>query len=153
VTDESGRYEVKPDTNGLVEMVAAADGFELNRQVAQPGWTAFDFTLRKIVRLPAGEAITLELGPTDSLYGFDDEYRARVVRLTASMHGEVEVRATMDRTGHPLQLSLGHPILEFPFFGLVLTVSEGGESQVLVLVDWTMTRAESFTLVSRFSPR
>jgi len=157
VTDHSGRYEITTDTNGVLDIVAAADGFEPNEQLAQPGLTAFDLTLRKVVRIPAGEAITLELGPTDSLYGFDREYRARVIRLTAAVYGSVEVRATTDSTGSPLGLSLGtsSPLPGFPCCPGILnsSISESGELEIHVLVPWTVTHAESFTLISRFSPR
>jgi len=160
VTDQSGRYELTAEDNALMSLLAEADGFERNEQLARPGHgTVFDLRMRHVVRMVAGEAMTLDVGPTDSLYGFDLEYRARVIRLTAPLRGlvEVELRERPDATGSPLGLSLGtaSPLPGFPCCPGILasSISESGELEIKVLVPWTVTHAESFTLISRFSPR
>jgi hypothetical protein len=154
MTGPNGEYDLRAEIaiGSGYEVAAERAGYESNSQFVKQPEASQNFRLREVVRIGAGEFRTVVVTPDDTLYGFDYEYRARTVRVSAEQTGMLELEVVSHDSRTPGRLGLGS-LPNYPCCPPreVLRVVQGQEVQVNILIIWTDTTASSRHHVSIFS--
>jgi hypothetical protein len=155
VTGGDGTYELSGafgSAHGF-GLLAAAEGYEPTLQwVPAAAEAVQNFRLRGIVRILAGEGVTVGVDANDTLYGSAEQYRARRVRIVPEATGTLVVEGSSS-TGHPVLLS--DQFFEYSPCcpaRLDLAASTGREVTVSVLTFFTDVPA-GFSLTTRLEAR
>ena len=134
----------KPGYERTTHFIAVEVGAEVRHNLVLPA----------ILRVPAGNSIQLSLNPDDPSCGFDDEFLCRTVRVTSSSTGTLTLEVVADRADARLGIALAFDA--FPSLGatrLTREVTAGSETAVNILMWWTTSQPESFTLITSFAPK
>jgi hypothetical protein len=155
VTNPDGFYELSGAFGSSYgfPLLATREGYEPNYQ-----WVPFateavrNFRLRAVIRVSAGEGLSVSVDADDTLYGSSEQYRARRVRVVALGTGGLVVEG-FSSTGRRVLLS-DHVFEYSPCCPtrLDLDVSTGQEVAVHVLTSALEVPAE-FSLTTRLEPR
>lgn len=154
ITDAAGFYELSGPISpfGFV-LYATRDGYEPNYQVVPFAAEAVrNFRLRGVVRITAGEGVTVAVDSDDTLYGAAEQYRARTVRVAVQGTGTLVVEGSSS-TGHAVLLS--DRVFEYSPCcptRLDIAVTAGQEVTVHVLTYFLEVPAE-FSVTTRLEPR
>ena len=130
-------------------LMAIGPGYEPNYQWVLPtAEPTLEFRLRAVVRVTAGQGLTVAVDAGDTLYGAAEQYRARPIRVVAPATGNLVVEGS-SRTGHAVLFS----DREYEYYPccpsrLGLAVSAGQEIKVHVLTYGPEVPAE-FSVTTR----
>jgi hypothetical protein len=133
----------KPGYERTAHFIAAGVGAEVQHNLVLPA----------ILKVPAGNSIRLSLNPDDPSCGFDDQFLCRTVRVSSPSNGTLKLEVVADRADARLGISLASEA--FPSLGatrLSREVTAGSETAVNVLMWWTASQPESFTLMTSLAP-
>jgi hypothetical protein len=156
VTDAAGSYDfTDPRSSFGFGLCTERDGHEGNFQWVRSAAAEVvqDFRLRDVVRIPAGEGLTLVVDSHDTLYGSAEQFRARRVRVVAQGTGDLVVEGSSSSARRQALLS-ANALEDYPCCPARLdrAVSTGQEVSIYVLTEWTDVPAE-FSLTTRLEPR
>jgi hypothetical protein len=141
VTDDAGRFELAVGPFGSLYVTADKAGYESDAQYVY-GPTR-DLVLHDIIKIRVGESVKITVGPDDPIWGFDDEFRSRIVHVNPS--GALPIHLDLVPDG-------GEPgLLEVPGRACChsrLIVPGGADVDVRILIPWDASTSRTFTLVT-----
>jgi hypothetical protein len=161
LTDASGAYVV--DFNAVRSASGAVAGLLTDKAGYEPddrgfirpsGSTAVQsLRIYRIRRLVPGESTHIVVAPDDPHCGIDDEWVCRTVRVTSSSSGTIMIETVADNGAAPLSgLEVWRPSYSCCAPHQTISVSAGVEVIAHVLMVWTATASEGYTVSTSFAP-
>ena len=155
ISDADGRYELMTMRRAasFVSVKAVKDGYEANYQglSSSAADVTFNLVMRPIVRIQPGDAYKVTVGPSDTLEGFDWEFRSRRIRVVGNTEEEVQVDLEVTADDGRPAVGLGYgDFLRYPCCTPKLRISlrPGTEAIVHVLIGWNDPAPRTFTLTA-----
>jgi hypothetical protein len=113
-----------------------------------------DFRLFRPITIAAGAATHVTISADNSLCGFDDDYRCRLVRVAAPSSGTLVVQSTADNPAKPIWLVTGTDVglNVASTTNLSIPVTAGAVVDVLLYRFWSPPPTDAGTITTTLLP-
>lgn len=161
LTDAGGAYAV--DFNAVRAADGAVAGLLTHKAGYEPddrgfiepsGSTAVqNLRIYRIRRIVAGQSTHLVVAPDDPHCGINDQWVCRTLRVTSSSSGTIVIETVADSGAAPVHgLEVSSPSYSCCAPRQTISVSAGVEVITHILMVWTATTSEGYTVSTSFAP-
>lgn len=148
VSDAAGQFDVTVATSGNGSVFATKPDYESTYRYFST--SPFDVVLHDIIRLPVGQSARITVRPDDSIGGWDEEYRYRVLRVASSESVRAEIHVIAD-DNQPADYWVQSTTCCTSPSVAVVDIPGGTERQVEVRIPWNATASRTFTVITSSS--